>query len=179
GVKPWPVWPVSVITVAYPLGSACASSTPLSDAKALIGTPGKPLKPAKPPMPLPKSLWFQLAGSCTSKCARPSGAPKPLVVSVPETSQNSGLAPAAGTSTAAVTTTPGTPSAVSAATEQPVSAAEAGAAASTPAASAPKPITASSATDPLLMAFLPKKVLSSGGCFVPVLCNPGSRLKPL
>src|SRR6202043_2851949 len=123
-------------------------------AKALMGTPGNPLKPAKPPMPLAKILWFQFAGSWTSKCARPSGAPKPVVVSVPDTSQNSGFPPPAGTSTTAVTTTPDTPCPLSATTEQPVIAAEAGPATIAPAASALKPITASNATDrPLLMAF--------------------------
>src|SRR5215470_2250902 len=74
------------------------------------------------------NLPFHGLGSVSPNCAEPSGAPKPEVLTVPSTWQNSGLAPLAGTSTAETIVTLAPPSPASAARLQLGSAALAGAA---------------------------------------------------
>src|SRR5712692_10302852 len=84
--------------------------------------------PASPPTPKNRNLPFHGLGSRSSNCAEPSGAPKPVVFTVPSTSQSFGLAPLAGMSTAETIVTLATLSPASAAGLQLVSAAFAGAA---------------------------------------------------
>src|SRR5262245_29294921 len=89
---------------------------------------GPLMLPAKPPPPVIKNRPFQLAGRSSPKPSRfglPDGD-----ATEPTTRQYSGTLAVAATSVADVTVTPGTPSAVSAATVQPGNAACAGAAAS-------------------------------------------------
>src|SRR6266851_5516597 len=91
------------------------------------GLAAGPSEPAKPPTPKNRNLPFQVAGSLISNRADPSGAPKPVVLSIPSTSQNSGFDGDADTSATDVMVTLETLSAVSAPTLQFGSAASAGA----------------------------------------------------
>src|SRR5262249_20828397 len=108
-----------VTIVAKPLGSACRKS---------IGLVAGLSVPANPPTPKNRNLPFHGVGSRSSNLAEPSGAPKPVVFTVPSTSQNSGLALLAGTSTGATIVTLGTAKPASAAGLQLGNAAPAGAA---------------------------------------------------
>src|SRR5262245_46004788 len=65
-------------------------------------------EPANPPTPKNRNFPFQGLGICNWNVADPSGAPKPVVFTVPSTLQNSGLPAPAGTSTAATMVTLGT-----------------------------------------------------------------------
>src|SRR5262249_23015820 len=87
-------------------GSACRKSSGLVAGLSV---------PANPPTPKNRNLPFHGLGILSSNLAEPSGAPKPVVRTVPSTSQNSGLAPPAGTSTAAAIVTSATPNPASAA----------------------------------------------------------------
>src|SRR5258708_6408025 len=110
-----PAWcPVWVAIVAEPLHGGSKTST---------GLAAGPSDPESPPTPKNRNLPFHGLGSCSSNCAEPSGAPKPVVFTVPNTWQRFGLA-ALGLAETMVTLA--TPSPASAAVLQLVAFAGAG-----------------------------------------------------